>query len=147
MIKDILVEDVIATDVEVSDWYAAVKACGDLLVKANRVKPEYISTMIAVVEEFGPYMILVPEVIFFHGRPGALVNSLGLSLITLKKPIFFREFAYQKISCAFGFGAVDAKSHLDLLADLSSLLQDKKFIELITHNGKKEDIMELINKY
>jgi len=147
MLKDILTDDVIETDVTADDWREAVAACGGLLVKADKVKPEFITSMIEVVEKFGPYMILVPEVAFFHGEPGENVHEPCLSLITLKEPVYFKEFAGQKISCAFGFGAIDNQSHLEMLKAISVLLQDEEFIALITRNGSKTAIREKIEKY
>ena len=147
MLKDVLTEDLIDTDVAAVSWREAAAACGDLLVQAGKVKAEFITSMIEVVETFGPYMILVPEVAFFHGQPGENVLEPCLSLITLKEPVYFTEYANQKIRCAFGFGAVDNESHLAMLQAVSALLQDEEFIRLITHNGLKEDIMGCIGKY
>ena len=145
MLKKILTSEVIATDGKAQDWRQAVKCCGELLVAAGKIEADFITSMIEVVEEFGPYMILVPEVAFFHGRPGPLVKEPCLSLVTLSEPVFFTDFANQKISCAFGFGATDNNSHLRLLKGVSQLLQNEEFLALITHNGSKADIMEIIN--
>ena len=147
MLKDILTEDLIKTDVTVTDWRAAATVCGELLVQAAKVKAEFITSMIKVVEKFGPYMILVPEVVFFHGEPGKNVNEPCLSMITLKEPVYFSEYDNQKISCAFGFGATDNISHLDILKGISALLQDEEFITLITRNGTKAAIRAKIENY
>ena len=147
MLKEMLSDDLIDTEVAAADWREAAVACGYLLVKAGKVKAEFVTSMIEVVEKFGPYMILVPEVAFFHGQPGENVREACLSLITLKEPVYFREFADQKISCAFGFGATDNQSHLEMLQELCALLQDEEFIALITHNGSKRAIREKIENY
>ena len=147
MLKNVLTSDLVATDVEAKTWREAVTACGSLLVGQNLVEEGFIAEMIKVVEEFGPYMILVPEVAFFHGPPSELVKETALSLIALKEPIYFTEYTGQKVSCAFGFGAIDKDSHLGILMALSSILQNEEFIEMITHNADKASIMRVIEKY
>ena len=69
MLSEILTEEMIVCDVEVSTWREAVVAVGEVLVNKNKVKQDFIRSMIEVIEEFGPYMILVPEIAFFHGKP------------------------------------------------------------------------------
>ena len=97
MLKEILQEELVINNVIVDNWRDVVKECGFLLVKKEKVKPEFIDSMIKVVEKFGPYMILLPEVVFFHGQPGDLVNEICLSLVVLKEPVFFTEYENQNI--------------------------------------------------
>jgi mannitol/fructose-specific phosphotransferase system IIA component (Ntr-type) len=147
MLKDILTIDSIETDVAASSWQEAIEAVGNILVKNGKVEKSFIHSMIGVVEEFGPYMILVPQVAFFHGRPGPEVHEACLSLITLRSPVYFTEFDDQMITCAFGFGAIDSDSHINMLMSVSTLLQDEKFIDLIRNNGSRESILEIIQNY
>lgn len=147
MLKEILNERLVQTDVECGDWRACVRACGKLLVDEGKIDEPFIDSMIETVEELGPYMILMPKVVFFHGRPSGYVHEACLSLITLKNSVRFTEFDNQEIRCAFGFGAVDADSHVEMLTHVAKLLQDTEFIALITGNGSKEAIMEKISQY
>lgn len=131
---------------EVNTWQEAAKAAGGVLVKENLIEEAYIESMIHVVEEFGPYMILIPKVCFFHGEPGETVRKPCLSLITLKNEVRFTEFANEPIKCAFAFGATDRDSHLEMIKNISKLLSDNEFIDLITNNGTKEKILEHIKE-
>lgn len=147
MLSEILTESMIRCDVKVSTWQEAIESVGEILVENNKVKHEFIKSMVEVVEEFGPYMILVPEIAFFHGKPGSNVYEPCLSLVVLNEPIYFTEYDNQKITCAIGFGATNNDSHLKMLMDLSELLQDQEFIDTVTCNGDKKKILELIQKY
>ena len=120
---------------------------GKLLLKENKIEPEFIESMIQVVEEFGPYMILLPKVCFFHGQPGENVNEPCLSLIVFKDSVYFDDFENQEIKCAFAFGAIDSDSHMQMLMKVAQLLQNEEFISLITNNGEKDKILEIIQKY
>lgn len=147
MIRDILVEDVVETGVQVKTWREAVQCVGDLLKKKGKVEDTFIESMITTVEELGPYMILVPGIAFFHGSPQSGVHVVCLSLVTFKEDVIFTDFDQQHIQCAFGFGAVDADSHMKMLMQVAALLQDEEFLTLVRNHGTKEDIMSKIQQY
>ena len=147
MIKDYLVEKFVKTDVEVKEWREAARIAGDLLVQGDKVKVEFIDSMIQVVEKFGPYMILVPKVCFFHGEPGEMVKEPCLSLVVFKEPIYFDDFDNQQINCCFAFGATDKDSHMEMIMNVAQILQNEEFIEAITGNKPKEEIMAIIKNY
>lgn len=145
--KEILNERVVRTEVACSGWRDCVRACGGLLEAEGGIEPGFTDSMIRTVEELGPYMILLPKVAFFHGRPSADVHRVCLSLVTLKDSVFFTEFDNQEICCAFGFAAVDADSHVEMLGQVAKLLQDAEFVSLVTGHGSKEAIMQKIKQY
>ena len=147
MIKDYLTEENVKTNVEIDSWQEAAIYNGNILVEQGKVKPEFIQSMIDVVNKYGPYMILVPKICFFHGEPGPNVKEACLSLTVFKNPIYFKEFDNQQINCAFAFGAVDKDSHMEMIMNVASILQDEEFIEMITNNASKEDIMKKISEY
>lgn len=139
-----LEEGLVATGVEASSWQDAARAAGQLLVNSGAVEPAYVDRTIETVLKFGPYMIPVPDVAFFHGPPGEYVNTSSLAFITLRDPVFFSEFDNQRITAAFAFGAVDQSSHFDLLAKVVALLQDDEFLSLATGGGDKASLMRRI---
>lgn len=147
MIKDILVEQVVEVGKEVTNWQDCVKAGGELLVNANKIEPSFIQSMIDVVNELGPYMILLPEVALFHGKPSKAVKEPSLAFVSFDRDIYFTEFENQRIRCCFCLGAVDSESHMQMLASLVPLLQDEMFIKYATEHGTKEELMEVISKY
>mgnify|MGYP003744422621 CR=1 FL=1 len=147
MIKDFLKEENVKTNVLVETWQDAAIYTGNILLELKKVNERFIKSMIEVVEKYGPYMILVPKVCFFHGEPGPNVKEPCLSLAVLKEPVYFKEYTNQQINCAFAFGATDKDSHMNMIMELAKILQDEEFIELITNNASKEAIMEKIYKY
>jgi len=148
MVKDMLTEALVVTNQQAEDWREAVKVCGNLLIHRNKITSDYITSMIESVEEYGPYMIMLPEIALFHGRPSEGVKEICLSLATFCKPIEFSEFGSNKtIKAAFAFGAIDNESHVELLSKMAALLQDEEFVSLLRNNGKKEEIMNVIKNY
>lgn len=146
MIEKLLTKDRIAIGVHCDSWKDAVKASGELLVKARDIDEPFIASMIDVVKEFGPYMILAPEVAFFHGRPSESVHRTCISLITLSKPVVFEEYDGEVIKCAFAFGAMDSESHLEVLKSVAILLQNSEFLDLVRNVGSKDEILNVIKR-
>lgn len=147
MLNEVLNENMVKTQIEKTSWRDVVNECGKILLDENKIKDAYVASMIETVEKMGPYMILLPEIAFFHGVPGANVKEICLSLVTLKEPVYFEEFEGQKIKAAFAFGATDKDSHMSLLSNLALLLQDEEFVSLLKNDGSKEEIMERIANY
>lgn len=147
MIKDYLTDDLVLCDVKVNDWREAVHISGKLLKDKNKVNDTFIESMIETVEKFGPYMILVPKVCFFHGMPGENVKEPCLSLVIFKEPIKFTDFDNQEINCCFAFGATDSESHMGMIMNVAQILQNEDFIQAITGNKPKEEIMAIIQNY
>lgn len=147
MIRDILQEHMVKTDVPAATWREAVQCAGSLLKEGGKVEDSFVESMIATVEEFGPYMILLPGVAFFHGAPQSGVHEVCLSFVTFEEDVVFTEFEGERIQCAFGFGAVDSESHMQMLMQIAALLQDSEFVELARHHGSKEELMKRINNY
>lgn len=146
MLSELLNEKTIMTDVLCESWQDAAYKASQILVDQNKIKSTFTKKMIDTIMKYGPYVILVPNVAFFHGPPSDDVNEICLSLITLKKPVYFKEFDNQPIKCAFAFGAVDSDSHMKLLQQIVILFQDEAFLELITNNGSKDKILDKINR-
>jgi len=144
MISEYLNEKTVLTNQSITTWKECVRKGGEILVSEGYVEPRYIDSMIETIHTFGPYVIIVPQIALFHGKPGYGVNNSGLALVVLDEEIVFDDFDNQTIKCAFSFAAVDSESHLGMLQQLSVLLQDKEFYELITNNGGKEDILKKI---
>lgn len=97
--------------------------------------------------KYGPFMILVPEIALFHGKPGKLVKQSGVSLITLKEPVYFKEFDNQPIKAAFAFGGTDSDAHLYLLKEIAKWLLDDDIKNMLTGNASKQEIADKLNAH
>lgn len=140
-------EKTIKTNVKCQNWQDVVYEVGTLLFQNGFIKKEYINDMIEAVKEFGPYMILVPKIAFFHSRPNENVIKTGLSFITLENEVLFDDFDNQKIKYAFGFCAKDSDSHLEMLKEIAMCLQNKKFLNLLESKCQKEELINFFKKF
>lgn len=113
----------IRVGVDAKDFAEAITAAGELLVEAGHVKPEYVPAMIQVVEELGPYIVLVEGIALAHAAPGehVLKNSIALALLSDEV-----DFGSGKmVKCVFALAAIDHSAHIDTLGELAVILADE----------------------
>ena len=144
MIEKIINKDVVEVNVEVENWEGAVKAAGDILVKNNKVKEEYIEAMIDTVKEIGPYIVMAPGIAMPHARPECGVIDCGISIITLKEPVNFGNKEFDPVKLIFALCAKESESHIELLKDLSVILDDDEVIEKCSHIETKDELIEIL---
>lgn len=87
-ISKILQERYSQIGVELNDWREAIKLAAKPLVRDKKIKSEYISEIIKVIETLGNYMVFIPEIAFVHAEPNLVIEN-SVSILVLKNPIKF----------------------------------------------------------
>ncbi|MDY2980956.1 MAG: PTS sugar transporter subunit IIA [Fusobacterium sp.] len=114
------------------NWQEAIIEAGELLLKDDCIENEYIKEMIKVVEEFGSYILLVPNIIFPHAKSKNMVKKTAFSIVTYDKEIDFLDG--QKINMVISFCSKDEREHLDGLINI---------IDKIEEDSSREKLMKL----
>ena len=102
-------------------------SCAPLL-KNGFIDHRYVASMNALIDKFGPYMVLTQGVALLHGVNGVGVNKLGMSLTIFSPPIMFGHASNDPVSLAFLIASPDDHSHFRALRDLALFLDDKAFL-------------------
>lgn len=145
VIHSILTEKTVDVKAEVQDWEEAVRAAGELLYDNGDVEARYIDNMINIVKEVGPYIVLLKGVALAHARPEQGAKKIGLSLLTLKTPVYFGNLENDPVSLVFALSAVDSSSHIDLLSELSEIFNDERGMERLTECKSKKELLNMID--
>lgn len=145
MLKELLNEETIEANVEVENWEQAVIYGGMILERCGAAKSSYTNAMVDTVKNIGPYIVIAQGVAMPHARPEAGVNKVGMSLITLKKPVAFGNDEYDPVNIVISLCAFDNDSHLNILSNLMNLIEDEKFIELANKAESKDELVNYIN--
>jgi PTS system ascorbate-specific IIA component len=128
----------------VADRDEAISIAGECLVVSGKAKPEYIDSMLAAVEKFGPYIVIAPGIALAHGKPGDEVLATGLSLLMIREPIDFRHSQNDPVQLVFGLAATDHDSHIEVMAELASFLSDSNRINSVLTCSNIEQIRALL---
>ena len=127
------------------DWQRAIALAADPLVQGGEIKPAYIDEIVANVNENGPYINIGPGVALAHAQPGPSVNNLGMSLLVLDRPINLVDDQHP-IQLILVLAAVDSKSHLKALSELTQILGDNDKLQVMMQATNAETIEQLIKE-
>lgn len=144
MIEKLLNEEIVDVNIKADNWEEAVIEAGKLLLKSEKIEERYIEAMIKTVKEMGPYIVMAPGIAMPHGRPDSGVLELGISVISLENGINFGSSEFDPVKLIFAICAKENKSHIELLQDLSYILDDDDLLEEVKKCTSKKDLIDTI---
>jgi len=127
---DLLTETQIQLKQSLNSWRQGIKQAAMPLLQEGYIKESYVEAMIEAVEEFGPYMVFIPNIAIVHAAPSAGILKEGLSVLTLDKPLILGETGQVLVSCFIVLATLDKASQL--------------FMNLISILGSNENVMALL---
>jgi PTS system ascorbate-specific IIA component len=136
--RSILIKD------SVVDRNQAISIAGELLVASQKVRPEYIESMLEAVEKFGPYIVIAPGIALAHGKPSDAVVATGLSLLVIQEAIEFEHSQNDPVQLVFGLAATDHESHIEVMAELAEFLSDTQRVNSLLTCSNIEQIRAVI---
>jgi PTS system ascorbate-specific IIA component len=137
-------EGSIAVAVLAADRDEAIRASGELLVASGRTTIEYTEQMLAAVEEFGPYIVIAPQIALAHARPSEAVLETGLSLAVLADGVAFGS-PNDPVRLVFGLAAKDHDGHISVLSALAERLSDQDFVNSLLNASTSAQIGALLS--
>ncbi|MFD4423073.1 PTS sugar transporter subunit IIA [Agromyces sp. NPDC058484] len=128
----------------VGDWRAAVRAAGRALTRSGSTRSEYADRMIAVIEEFGAYVVIAPGLALAHARPGADVRSEGLAVVTLAEPVAFGHPHNDPVRVVVGLAVSNAEEHVASIARLANTFNDRRIVGRIARATSADEVRGLL---
>ena len=124
-IFDLLDRNYIKEGVLANTWQEAVQIAGEILEKNGCVTKKYTENMIEIIEKYGGYIILAPNMAFPHARNENDVFKTAFSLVTLKEPVLFPND--KLVQTVVAFASKDNKEHLDPFVQFVEIANEKRF--------------------
>jgi len=134
-------------NVPATDWQDAIRKGGELLLASGYIEERYITAMIDAVNEYGPYIVLVPGVAMPHSRGENGVIKTGMSLITLAEPIDFLDSENNPVRIVTCLGAAGSDAHIEALQDFARLFESDENISALKDADDIEEVIKLIQKF
>ena len=136
--KDILLNE------QVTTWEDSIRRVSEPLIKEKIIEPRYVTAMIDSVKEYGPYIVIGKYIALAHARPEDGVNSLGISVATIKDPIAFGNEENDPVKIIFCLAAVDSYSHLNIMKSLIELINDEEKVDRLSGETDIERFKEIL---
>lgn len=132
-LKDVLTLDHIKTVKSVDTLEDAIRLAAEPLRKEQSIKESYIYAMIDLLDRYGPYIVVAPNVALAHALPEDGVRKLSMSLLNLKEPTIYQN---KSVKHVFVLAATDKNSHLKIMRDLLDFFQDeRRFNQFTEYEG------------
>lgn len=144
LLIDLITESAIELAVSTENWEEAIRKGGELLEKSGAVESRYIDSMVNMVRELGPYIVISKGVAFPHARPEDGALKTGMSLITLKNAIEFGDEENDPIKLIISFCSTDSEGHLHALSELVDFLRDETAINNVINAKSKKEVIEIM---
>jgi ascorbate PTS system EIIA or EIIAB component len=139
-----LADTAVVLGAHVDDWRAAVREVGRALMRSGSTRSEYADRMIAVIEEFGAYVVVAPGLALAHARPGVDVRREGIAVVTLAKPVPFGHPHNDPVRVVVGLAASNAEDHVASVARLANAFNDGGIVGRIARATSADEIREIL---
>jgi PTS system ascorbate-specific IIA component len=139
-----LPDEAIVLRAHVDDWRAAVREAGQALVRSGSTRSEYADRMIAVIEEFGAYVVIAPGLALAHARPGPDVRREGLAVVTLAEPVPFGHPHNDPVRVVVGLAVSNAEEHVASVAQLANAFNDSGIVGRMARAESADELRALL---
>lgn len=122
-------------DKQPKNWEEAIRFSGEILKEHHLITDQYIEDIIRDCHEYGPYIVIIPDVAMPHSSAeSAGVLGTGIGFTIMPKRVSFEEGNLEKdAKLFFTLAAKDADSHMKNIANLSELLMMEDMVpDLLT---------------
>ncbi len=115
----------IQLNVQVDNWKEAIQAAAAPLIDENKISEDYVTSMIASLKKFGPYIVIAPGLALGHAKPSSAVKKTSFSIATLRKPVKFGNKDNDPVDVVIILASINNKDHLELLQKLVQFLNNQ----------------------
>lgn len=125
-------------------WQEAVEVVGRLLLDLESIEAGYIQAMIDVINDIGPYIVVIPHLAIAHAAPGTFVRKNDLVVGVFKEPIFF-GCENDPVHIVIGLCALSPHSHLEQFQCIADIFSNEDAWRDFLRCDTVEELYTLIN--
>lgn len=124
-------------------WQEAVRASCQPLLSQGAITEEYIEAIISNVLEYGPYIVIAPNICIPHAQQGRGVNETAISFMRTARPVHFGEEPDQDARLFFVMASVDNDAHLANLQAMVAAVSDQDQVDIMLAATSAADLEQL----
>jgi len=113
------------------NWEECIDRGAEPLLESGAIEPSYPEAVKRNHREMGPYMVIAPGIMLAHARPDDGARRVGLSILTLRRPVPFGSAHNDPVRLVITLASPDTESHVALLEALSEFLMTDGMASLL----------------
>ncbi len=145
-LAELLLPKLVQMDVECRDWKEVVRKGTVPLEMYGYVAGRYKDAIIHNILEYGPAMVMFPGALISHAAPTEGCRKLGVSFMSLRRPVSFHNKRYDPVRIVFTLSVLDGNRHMNALMQLFRMLSDPDIREQLFQACTKEQLLKLIQR-
>ena len=107
------------------DWEDAIRIAAKDLLADGYIKESYVDGIIDCVKEFGPYIVIAPNLAFPHARPEKGAIKAGYSITRFEEPVPFAADGSADARLFISLSCVESDMHILVLQEIAGILSDE----------------------
>ncbi len=124
-------------------WEEAIIESSKKLLTEGYILPTYVDAMIDVVNTYGPYIVIAPDIAMPHARPEAGSLKVGFSVTLFDEYIKFGEEDELNARLFVTLSCTSSDTHLKMMQALVNVLGEEENIEKLLNTTDKKIILEM----
>lgn len=138
-----LTKELIRFEESFDSWEEAIRKSSGSLIEGDYISTNYVDEMIQSVKQYGPYIVIAPNIAMPHARPEAGSNKVGFSVMICKTPVAFSEEKEHHASLFVTLSCVSADTHLKMMQALVEVLGDEVKVQKLLETTDKEEVLKI----
>ena len=121
-LQDFIAKENVVLNNDFDNWQDAIHFAGNLLIHSGCINQTYCEDMIKAVEEYGPYIVIMPGIALAHARPNGNVFANQVALVSMPKGVSFGNSQNDPVHFLFAIAACTDKEHMMIFKTLANFL-------------------------
>ena len=149
MLREVLGQKNYKFAAEAPDWKEAIRMSCESLEADGTIEANYKEDIVACVEKYGPYIVLMPNIAMPHSQEGAEgVHKTSIGFMKLDKPVSFDpEDPEKDAQLFFTLASCNPEQHMNNMVRLSELLMNEEVVAALLKAETPEDLLEIQKQY
>jgi len=143
MLKELIDKNRVVFKDSIDSWEEAVRIASEPLLRDGTIQEGYVTAMIKCVNEYGPYIIIAPDIAFPHARGEFGVNETSISFLKVERPVKFSDSPEHAVRLLFVLASVGGNSHMELLQSMITELSDAAIVNGLLEAKNIEDLRKV----
>lgn len=140
-----LTSELVRFEQKATDWQDAIRISTKDLVAHGYITEGYVDGIIECVHEFGPYIVIAPDIALPHARPEKGAVKGGYSITRFEEPVAFEEDGSANARLFISLSCVENDSHILMLQEIVGILSDEEKQAVLFQSHDKEEIVKVFS--
>ena len=115
--------ELVRVGAKAADWREAVEIAGGLLVDAGCAREGYPARLVDVIEKYGPYMVVAPNLALVHAQPGPEALQPALCAVAFPDGVNFGHAHFDPVGLVIALVTTNPAEHLGVIAAVATALE------------------------